>query len=61
MERRDSPWYSFHGFGSPLGREGWFPHGGYRGGVLGGIFGRKDGLDCANPLLSKWLDTGLLF
>jgi hypothetical protein len=32
MERRDGPWYSFRGFGPPLGREGWFPHSGYRGG-----------------------------
>jgi hypothetical protein len=48
MERRDDPQFSFHGFGPPLGREGWFPQSGYRGGVRGGSFGRKDGLVCAN-------------
>jgi hypothetical protein len=53
MERRDSPWAFFHGFGPPLGREGWFPHGGYRGGVRGGSFGRKDGLVCANPTFEQ--------
>jgi hypothetical protein len=26
MERRDGPRSSFHGFGPPLVREGWFPH-----------------------------------
>jgi hypothetical protein len=41
MERRDGPRFSFRGFGPPPGREGWFPHG-YRGGVCGGSFGRKD-------------------
>jgi hypothetical protein len=25
MERRDGPRSSFHGFGPPLVREGWFP------------------------------------
>jgi hypothetical protein len=44
MDRRDGPWFSFRGFGPPLVREGWFP----RGGVLGGSFGRKGVLDCAN-------------
>jgi hypothetical protein len=48
MERRDDPWFSFRGFGPPPGREGWFPRSGYRGGVCGGSFGRKDGLVCAN-------------
>jgi hypothetical protein len=33
--------------------EGWFPHGGYRGGVRGGSFGRKDGLVCANPTFEQ--------
>jgi hypothetical protein len=33
MERRDGPRFSFNGFGPPLGREGLFPHSGYRGGV----------------------------
>jgi hypothetical protein len=41
--------HSFHGFGTPPVREGWFPHGGYSGGVRGASFGRKDGLVCANP------------
>jgi hypothetical protein len=49
IERRDSPRAFFRGFGPPQGREGWFPHGGYHGGVRGGSFGRKDGLVCANP------------
>jgi hypothetical protein len=35
------------------GREGWFPHGGYRSGVRGGSFGRKDGLVCANPTFEQ--------
>jgi hypothetical protein len=34
------------------------PHSGYRGGVHGGSFGRKDGLDCVTPVLSKWLGNG---
>jgi hypothetical protein len=46
------------GFGPPPGREGWFPQGGYRGGVCGGSFGRRDALVGANPLSSKWLGTG---
>jgi hypothetical protein len=49
LERRDGPRLSFHGFGPPPVREGWFPHSGYHGGVHGDRFGRKDGLDCANP------------
>jgi hypothetical protein len=53
IERRDSPRFSFRGFGPPSGREGWFPHSGYRGGVHGGSFGRKDGLDCANPTFEQ--------
>jgi hypothetical protein len=48
MERRDGPQAFFRGFGPPLGREDWFPHGGYRGGIRGGSFGRKDSLVCAN-------------
>jgi hypothetical protein len=53
MERRDSPRAFFRGFGPPPGREGWFPHGGYRGGVRGASFGRKDGLVCANPTFEQ--------
>jgi hypothetical protein len=53
MGRRDSPRYSFRGFGPSLGREGWFPHGGYRGGVRGGSFGRKDSLACAYPTFEQ--------
>jgi hypothetical protein len=53
MERRDSPQAFFRGFGPPPGREGWFPQGGYRGGVRGGSFGRKDGLVCANPTFEQ--------
>jgi hypothetical protein len=53
MERRDNPRAFFHGFGPPPGREGWFPHGGYCGGVRGGNFGRKDGLVCANPTFEQ--------
>jgi hypothetical protein len=48
IERRDGPRSSFRGFASRPVREGWFPHGSYRGGVRGGSFGRKDVLDCAN-------------
>jgi hypothetical protein len=33
MEKRDSPRAFFRGLGPPSGREGWFPHGGYSGGV----------------------------
>jgi hypothetical protein len=60
-ERRDGPRAFFRGFGPPPGREGWFPHGGYRGGVRGGSFGRKDGLVCANPSfeqMARHLRTG---
>jgi hypothetical protein len=53
MKRRDNPRFSFHGFGSPSGREGWFPHSGYRGGVRGGRFGRRDVLDRANPTFEQ--------
>jgi hypothetical protein len=53
MERRDGPRFSFCGFGPPLVREGWFPHSGYCGGVRGGSFGRKDGLECANPTFEQ--------
>jgi hypothetical protein len=52
-ERRDSPRAFFRCFGPPLGREGWFPHGGYRGGVRGGSFGRKYGLVGANPTFEE--------
>jgi hypothetical protein len=52
-ERRDNPQAFFRGFGPPPGREGWFPHGGYRDGVRGGSFGRKDGLVCANPTFKQ--------
>jgi hypothetical protein len=40
MERRNSPRSSFRGFVPPPGREGLFPHSGYRGGVCGGSFDR---------------------
>jgi hypothetical protein len=53
MERRDGPLFSFRGFGPPPGREGWFPHGGYRGDVRSCSFGRKDVLDCANPTFEQ--------
>jgi hypothetical protein len=53
MQRRDGPLSSFHGFGPPPVIEGWFPHGGYSGGVRGGSFGRKDGLVCANPTFEQ--------
>jgi hypothetical protein len=53
MERRNGPQSSFHGFGPPLVREGWFPHIGYRGGFRGGSFDRRDALECANPTLEQ--------
>jgi hypothetical protein len=53
MERRNGPRSSFHGFGPPPAREGWFPCSGYRGGVCGGSFDRRDALDCANPTLEQ--------
>jgi hypothetical protein len=49
IERRDGPRSSFHGFGPPPVREGWFPH----SGVRGGSFGRKGVLDCANPTFEQ--------
>jgi hypothetical protein len=49
LERRDGPQFSFRGFGPPPVREGWFPHSSYRG----GSFGRKNGLDCANPTFEE--------
>jgi hypothetical protein len=52
MERRDDPRFSFHGFG-PLGREGWFPRSGYRGGVHGGSFDRRDSLECAKTTFEQ--------
>jgi hypothetical protein len=58
MERRDDPRFSFCGFGPPPGREGWFPHSGYHGGVHGGSFGR---MDVANPTFEEmarhWFHT----
>jgi hypothetical protein len=53
MERRNGPRSSFCGFGSPLIREGCFPRSGYRGGVHGGSFVRRDVLDCVNPTLEQ--------
>jgi hypothetical protein len=53
LKRMDSPRLSFRGFGPPPVREGWFPHSGYRGGVRGGSFGSKDGLECANPTFEQ--------
>jgi hypothetical protein len=53
MERRDDPRFSFRGFGPPPGREGWFPRSGYRGGVRGGSFDRRDALQCANPTFEQ--------
>jgi hypothetical protein len=44
---------SFRGFGPPPVIEGWFPHSGYRGGVRGGSFDRKDGSVCANPTFEQ--------
>jgi hypothetical protein len=52
-ERRDGPRAFFRGFDPPPSREGWFPQGGYRGGVCGGSFGRRDGLVCANPTFEQ--------
>jgi hypothetical protein len=53
MDRRNGPWSSFCGFGPPPVREGWFPRSGYRGGVRGSSFDRKNVLDCANPTLEQ--------
>jgi hypothetical protein len=52
-ERRDVPRAFFRGLVPPPGREGWFPQGGYRGGVRGGSFGRRDALVCANPTFEQ--------
>jgi hypothetical protein len=52
-KRRDGPRAFFRGFGPPPGIEGWFPQCGYRGGVRGGSFGRRDGLVCANPTFEQ--------
>jgi hypothetical protein len=52
-ERRDIPQAFFRGFGHPPGREGWFPQGGYRGGVRGDSFGRRNALVGANPTFEK--------
>jgi hypothetical protein len=30
-----------------------FPHSGYRGGVRGGSFDRRDALECVNPTLEQ--------
>jgi hypothetical protein len=48
MKRRDGTRSFFRGFGPPPVREVLFPRSGFRGGVRGGSFGRKDVLDCAN-------------
>jgi hypothetical protein len=53
MERRDDPRFSFRGFGPPPGIEDWFPQSGYRGGVRGGSFDRRDALECANPTFEQ--------
>jgi hypothetical protein len=53
MERRDDPQFSFRVFGPPPGREGWFPRSGYRGGVRGCSFDRRDALECANPTFEQ--------
>jgi hypothetical protein len=53
VERRDDPRFSFHGFGPPPGGEGWFPLSGYRGGVRGGSFCRKDGFVCGKPTFEQ--------
>jgi hypothetical protein len=53
MERRNGPQSSFRGFHPPLAREGWFPRSGYRGGVRGGSFDRRDAMGCANPTLEQ--------
>jgi hypothetical protein len=50
---RGGPRVFFRGFGPPPGSEGWFPLSGYRGGVRGGSFGRKDGLVHANPTFEQ--------
>jgi hypothetical protein len=34
-------------------KRGWFPRSGYRGGVRGGSFDRRDALDCANPTMEQ--------
>jgi hypothetical protein len=36
-----------------LQAEGWFPQGGYRGGVRGGSFGRTNALVGANPTFEQ--------
>jgi hypothetical protein len=53
MDRMNGPRSSFRGFGPPLIKEGWFPRSGYRGGVRGGSFDRRDVFDCANPTLEQ--------
>jgi hypothetical protein len=53
MERSNDPRSFFRGFGPPLVREGWFSCSGYRGGVRGGSFDRRDVLECANPTLEQ--------
>jgi hypothetical protein len=47
--RRNDPLSSFRSFGPPSSKEDWFPHSGYRGGVCGSSFDRRDDLECANP------------
>jgi hypothetical protein len=44
MKRRNGPQSSFRGFRPSPAREGWFPLSGYRGGVLGGSFDRRDAM-----------------
>jgi hypothetical protein len=53
MVRRNGSRSSFHGFGPPSIREGWFPRSSYHSGVRVGSFGRRDVLDCANPTLEQ--------
>jgi hypothetical protein len=53
MEKRDGPRSSFHGFGLPPVREGWFPHSGYLGGIRGGSFDMRDILVRANPTFEQ--------
>jgi hypothetical protein len=45
-------------FWSSSVREGWFPRSGYRGGVCGGSFDRRNVLDCANPTPEQKVQPG---
>jgi hypothetical protein len=49
--RGDGPRSSFRGFCPPPAREVWLHRSGYRDGVHGGSFDRRDDLVCANPTL----------